>query len=104
MHAAAPCPPDVKRQMIEWWGPVINEYYGGTETGGVVFHTSAEALRKPGTVGRPIDGAVVKIFDTAGKELGPGEIGEVYHPRSAASPTSPTTAWTTSAARSSGTA
>ena len=77
-HAAAPCPPDVKRQMIEWWGPVINEYYGGTETGGAVFHTSAEALRKPGTVGRPIDGAVVKIFDSAGKELGPGEIGEVY--------------------------
>jgi long-chain acyl-CoA synthetase len=77
-HAAAPCPPDVKRQMIEWWGPVINEYYGGTETGGAVFHTSAEALRKPGTVGRPIDGAVVKIFDTAGKELPPGEVGEVY--------------------------
>src|SRR5262245_57424338 len=77
-HAAAPCPPDVKRQMIEWWGPVINEYYGGTETGGAVFHTSAEALRKPGTVGRPIDGAVVKIFDAAGRELGPGEIGEVY--------------------------
>src|SRR5262245_31053500 len=77
-HAAAPCPPDVKRQMIEWWGPVINEYYGGTETGGAVFHTSAEALRKPGTVGRPIDGAVVKIFDAAGKELKPGEIGEVF--------------------------
>jgi long-chain acyl-CoA synthetase len=77
-HAAAPCPPDVKRQMIEWWGPVINEYYGGTETGGAVFHTSAAALEKPGTVGRPIDGAVVKIFDAAGTELGPGEIGEVY--------------------------
>jgi long-chain acyl-CoA synthetase len=77
-HAAAPCPPDVKRQMIEWWGPVINEYYGGTETGGAVFHTSAEALGKPGTVGRPIDGAVVKIFDASGRELGPGEIGEVY--------------------------
>jgi long-chain acyl-CoA synthetase len=77
-HAAAPCPPDVKRQMIEWWGPVITEYYGGTETGGAVFHTSAEALKKPGTVGRPIDDAVVKIFDAAGKELGPGEIGEVY--------------------------
>ena len=77
-HAAAPCPADIKRQMIEWWGPVINEYYGGTETGGAVFHTSAEALRKPGTVGRPINGAAVKIFDPAGKELGPGEIGEVY--------------------------
>ena len=53
-------------------------YTTRTETGGAVFHTSAEALRKPGTVGRPIDGAVVKIFDSAGKELAPGEIGEVY--------------------------
>ncbi|HEX2891728.1 acyl-CoA synthetase [Vineibacter terrae] len=78
VHAAAPCPPDVKRQMIEWWGPVINEYYGGTETGAVVFHSSEEALKKPGTVGRPVPGGTVKIFDVAGKELGPGEIGEVY--------------------------
>jgi long-chain acyl-CoA synthetase len=77
-HAAAPCSPTVKRQMIDWWGPVINEYYGGTETGGVVFHTSAEALRKPGTVGRPIDDAVVKIFAADGRELGPNEVGEVY--------------------------
>ncbi|TWS97344.1 AMP-binding protein [Reyranella sp. CPCC 100927] len=77
-HAAAPCPPDVKRQMIEWWGPIINEYYGGTETGGAIFHNSEEALRKPGTVGKPIPGAVVKILDAAGKELGPNDIGEVY--------------------------
>ena len=77
-HAAAPCPPDVKRRMIDWWGRIINEYYGGTETGGAVFHTSEEALRKPGTVGRPIEGAIVKIFDAGGKELEPGEIGEVY--------------------------
>lgn len=40
VHAAAPCPAPVKRAMIEWWGPVINEYYGSTETGGVVFCTS----------------------------------------------------------------
>ena len=78
VHAAAPCPPEIKRQMIAWWGPVINEYYGATETGGVVFHTSAEALRKPGTVGRPIEGGVVKVFGAGGAELGPGEIGEVY--------------------------
>ncbi len=49
-HGAAPCAPAVKRQMIEWWGPVINEYYGATETGVVVWHGSEEALRKPGTV------------------------------------------------------
>jgi long-chain acyl-CoA synthetase len=77
-HAAAPCSPTVKRQMIEWWGPIINEYYGGTETGGAVFHTAAEALRKPGTVGRPIEGATVRILDTDGRELGPNQIGEVY--------------------------
>jgi long-chain acyl-CoA synthetase len=78
VHAAAPCPPAVKRRMIEWWGPVINEYYGGTETGGAVFHTSAEALVKPGTVGRPIEGAVVKVFDAAGRELGVNQVGELY--------------------------
>ena len=78
VHAAAPCPPEVKRRMIEWWGPVINEYYGATETGAVVFHTSDEALRKPGTVGRPIEGGEVRILGEDGKALPPGEIGEVY--------------------------
>jgi len=78
VHAAAPCPPDVKRQMIEWWGPVINEYYGATETGAVVFHNSEEALRKPGTVGRPIEGGVVRIYDDEGRKLGPNETGEIY--------------------------
>ncbi|HWN97794.1 MAG TPA: acyl-CoA synthetase [Blastocatellia bacterium] len=78
VHAAAPCPPEVKHQMIQWWGPVINEYYGATETGCVVFHTSEEALRKPGTVGRPIKGGVVRIYDEEGNELGPNQTGEVY--------------------------
>ncbi|MEM6702606.1 MAG: acyl-CoA synthetase [Acidobacteriota bacterium] len=78
VHAAAPCPPDVKRRMIEWWGPVINEYYGSTETGGVIFHNAEEALANPGTVGRPIEGATVKIYDDEGKELDANEIGNVY--------------------------
>ena len=78
VHAAAPCPPDVKRQMIEWWGPVINEYYGATETGGVVFHTAEEALAKPGTVGRALPEGTVRIYDDEGKVLGPDEVGEVY--------------------------
>jgi long-chain acyl-CoA synthetase len=78
VHAAAPCPPEVKRRMIEWWGPVINEYYGGTETGAVVFVTSQEALKKPGTVGRPLDFSTVRIYDEAGGVLPQGEIGEVY--------------------------
>jgi len=78
VHAAAPCPPEVKRLMIEWWGPVINEYYGATETGVAVFHTSEEALRKPGTVGRPINGGAVRIYDDDGKVVGPNQVGEVY--------------------------
>ena len=53
VHAAAPCPIDVKREMIEWWGPVINEYYGATETGAVAFCSSDEWLAHLGTVGRP---------------------------------------------------
>src|SRR5215472_6439847 len=78
VHGAAPCPPAVKQRMIECWGPVINEYYGGTETGGAVFHTAAEALKKPGTVGRPIEGAAVKIIDGAGRALAANEVGEIY--------------------------
>jgi long-chain acyl-CoA synthetase len=78
VHAAAPCPPQVKRQMIEWWGPVINEYYGSSETGAVVFHTSEEALRKPGTVGRAVKDAVVRIYDRQGNRLGPNEVGDIY--------------------------
>jgi len=78
VHAAAPCPPDVKRRMIEWWGPVINEYYGSSETGGVVFHTSEEALRKPGTVGRPVKDSEVRIYDGQGNRLGPNQVGEIY--------------------------
>ncbi|MDP6621037.1 MAG: acyl-CoA synthetase [Alphaproteobacteria bacterium] len=78
VHAAAPCPSEVKRRMIEWWGPVINEYYGGTETGAVVFVTSEEALKKPGTVGKPLSFATVRIYDEAGAVLPAGEIGEVY--------------------------
>ena len=78
VHAAAPCPAEIKRRMIEWWGPVINEYYGGTETGPATFHTAAEALAKPGTVGRAVADAHVAIYDAAGKVLPTGEIGEVF--------------------------
>jgi long-chain acyl-CoA synthetase len=56
IHGAAPCPPDVKRKMIEWWGPVIYEYYGSTETGITCVHNAEEAARKPGTVGRILEG------------------------------------------------
>lgn len=77
-HGAAPCAPAVKRRMIEWWGPVIHEYYGATETGVVVWHGSEEALRKPGTVGRPVSGAILRIVDDQGRDVVQGEVGEIY--------------------------
>jgi len=77
VHAAAPCPPDVKRRMIEWWGPVINEYYGATETSAVVFCNSEEWLAHPGTVGRPLPHAEVRILGDDGAFLPPGETGEI---------------------------
>ncbi|MFO1111797.1 MAG: acyl-CoA synthetase [Bradyrhizobium sp.] len=78
IHGAAPCPVEVKRAMIEWWGPVINEYLGSTETGIPVWHSSAEALAKPGTVGRAIEGGIVKIFRPDGSECDTGEPGEIF--------------------------
>ncbi|MCK1299513.1 AMP-binding protein [Bradyrhizobium sp. 24] len=78
VHGAAPCPPDVKRAMIDWWGPVINEYFGSTETGIPVWHSAEEALKKPGTVGRAIEGGIVRIFRDDGSPCGANEIGEIY--------------------------
>jgi len=78
VHAAAPCPPEVKRAMIEWLGPIVAEYYGGTETGPVTFCTSEEWLAHPGTVGRPIEGASVKILGAGGEELPASQSGDVF--------------------------
>jgi long-chain acyl-CoA synthetase len=78
VHGAAPCPVEVKRAMIEWWGPVIYEYYGATETGIATFHASDEALLKPGTVGRPRPGSTVRIYDADARVLPAGEVGEIY--------------------------
>jgi long-chain acyl-CoA synthetase len=78
VHGAAPCPPEVKRAMIDWWGLVINEYFGSTETGIPVWHSASEALAKPGTVGRAIDGGIVKIFRADGTPCGVNEPGEIF--------------------------
>jgi long-chain acyl-CoA synthetase len=78
IHAAAPCPPDVKRAMIEWWGPVIYEFYGSTESGAVTFANSEDALRKPGTVGKISPGAELRFVGDDGRVLPQGEIGEIY--------------------------
>ncbi|AHH96768.1 acyl-CoA synthetase [Kutzneria viridogrisea] len=77
IHGAAPCPTEVKRQMLDWWGPVITEYYAATEGGGTSI-TAQEWLRKPGSVGLPWPGSVVKVLDERGEELPAGEIGTVY--------------------------
>ena len=77
VHAAAPCPVPVKRAMISWWGPLVHEYYSGTETCGITALDSNEWLNKPGSVGRAVLGTV-KITDDAGEELAPNQIGNVY--------------------------
>ena len=77
IHAAAPCPVDVKRKMIEWWGPVIHEYYAGTEGNGFCYVGSTEWLAHPGTVGKSLLGAI-HICDDEGNELPTGEEGTIY--------------------------
>jgi long-chain acyl-CoA synthetase len=74
----SPCAPEVKRAMIEWWGPIINETYAASETGHVTFIDSSEWLKRPGSVGRPFGGASLKILDDDGRELPPGKIGAIY--------------------------
>jgi long-chain acyl-CoA synthetase len=78
-HTAAPCPPEVKRQMLEWWGPVIHELYAATETGALgTFVTGAEWLAKPGTVGKAMPVAEILIIGDDGRRLGPNEEGQIY--------------------------
>ncbi len=80
VHAAAPCPPDVKDAMIAWWGPVLVEYYGATEQHGTTVITTPEWHQKRGSVGRAALG-VLHICDDDGTELPNGEIGTVYFER-----------------------
>ena len=83
VHAAAPCPIPVKEQMIEWWGPVIHEYYAGTEGNGFCYCNSEEWLAHKGTVGRGLT-APVLILDEAGQEVPVGEEGTIYFGATAA--------------------
>lgn len=77
-HAAAPCPPQIERACIDLLGSIVNEYYGGTETGPAVACDSTPWLAQPGTVGQPIGGAELRVLDDEGRRLGPGGIGEIY--------------------------
>jgi len=77
IHGAAPCPPAVKRAIIDWWGPILTEYYGGSESIGTSTIDSFEWLRRPGSVGRVAKG-IVHILDDSRHELPPRRIGAVY--------------------------
>jgi long-chain acyl-CoA synthetase len=78
-HTGAPCAPEVKRQMLEWWGPVIHELYSATESGGLgCFITGDEWLTKPGTVGRPLPVMAIEIVGDDGRVLPANEVGTVY--------------------------
>jgi len=82
IHAAAPCPIDTKRAMIEWWGPAIDEYYAASEGGGTLV-TTEEWLEKPGTVGKPWPISEIAIFDDEENQLPANDIGTVYMAMSA---------------------
>lgn len=78
MHGAAPCPRGVKERMIEWFGPVVYEYYGASE-GMVTVVDSKEWLTEPGTVGKPLPGVTVKVVDELGEPVPTGETGTLYY-------------------------
>ena len=77
VHAAAPCPVEIKRSMLEWWGPIISEYWSSSEGAGFTYLTAPEWLAHPGSVGRPLMGAL-HICDADGKELPTGEPGLIW--------------------------
>ena len=77
LHGAAPCPPQVKQAMLDWLGPVLYEYYAGTEGGGT-FIDSHEWLKRPGSIGRPAEGCRVEVHDAAGHPLPPGQSGRIF--------------------------
>ncbi len=80
VHAAAPCPQKVKEEMFAWWGPILHEYYGGTELNGLTYVGPEDWLAHPGTVGRAVMGTL-RICDESGDELPVGEPGIVYFER-----------------------
>ncbi|WP_088311161.1 acyl-CoA synthetase [Novosphingobium sp. B 225] len=77
IHAAAPCPVPVKHAMIDWWGPVLFEYYAGTEGNGFTFISSPEWLQRPGSVGRALTG-IVRVCDENGDEVPRGTEGQIF--------------------------
>lgn len=77
VHSAAPCPPEVKKQILDWFGPVLFEFYGSTEVGPVTLSTPEDFARKPGNVGHAVGGTQLLILDDEGCLLPTGGIGEI---------------------------
>lgn len=77
-HGAAPCPPEIKRAMIDWWGPIITEYYGGTEGGFISTITSTEWLERPGSVGRVLPTMAITVVGDDGTPVPAGTVGELW--------------------------
>ncbi|HZA11272.1 fatty-acid--CoA ligase FadD4 [Mycobacterium sp.] len=77
VHAAAPCPVQIKKQMIDWWGPVVDEYYSSSEGAGITYITAEDWLQHPGSVGKPLLG-VPHILDETGRNVPPGQPGQIY--------------------------
>jgi long-chain acyl-CoA synthetase len=78
LHGAAPCPPSVKRAMIDWLGPIVSEYYGGTEGGFISTISAEEWLERPGSVGRPVDIVEVAVLDADGEPVPAGTPGDIW--------------------------
>ena len=78
LHGAAPCSMEVKRKMLDWWGPVVTEYYGGTEGGFLTLISGEEWLARPGSLGRHTDMCDLIIVADDGQRCGPGEVGQIY--------------------------
>ncbi len=78
VHGAAPCPWKIKRAMIDWWGPVVHEYYGSTETEVATWLSADDALSKPGSVGRTLPGVELEIVGDDGRRVSPGIAGEIF--------------------------
>jgi fatty-acyl-CoA synthase len=77
VHAAAPCPVDIKKQMIDWWGPIVDEYYSSSEGAGVTWIAAQDWLAHPGSVGKPLVGQA-HVLDDDGSELEPGQAGQIF--------------------------
>lgn len=78
LHGAAPCPADVKRRCIDWLGPIVTEYYGGTEGGFLTMISAEEWLERPGSVGRPIEIIEIRVIGDDGTTQQPGQVGDLY--------------------------